>query len=451
MIDGSATAIRNCQRGCSDSSNDQRTAINTLLGTLANINLVRKEEWGKVILSMTYFFCLLSAYYVLRAVRDEIGSEHHEELPSSWTAVFFVMLAVVPFYWLLVQRFRRRVFIPAVNAFFIVNLLIFHQLLIRLEGDAKVWTEWAFYVWTSVFNLFVVSVFWSFMADLFQKEQSKRLFGFIAVGGTLGGIAGPTIAAIIVPMVGQANLILIPAGLLSLSIVCVLILSARPFANPSNSTRREEEPSGGVLAGIQLLIGSPYLLAICLYLLFYTFSSGIIYFEKAKILNEAFVDRAARTAFFAKVDLATNGLTLFLQGIAAGAFLTRLGVAATLAVLPLFNCIGFAVLGAAPGLWTLVIFDTARRASNFGLAKPAREVLWTVVGKEEKYKSKTFVDTVVYRGGDMATGWLHTGLSSGLGFGLSAIAFTVVPISGIWIAMAWFLGKKHENYTQPKI
>jgi AAA family ATP:ADP antiporter len=282
-----------------------------------------------------------------------------------------------------------------------------------------------------------VSVFWSFMADLFSNTQGKRLFGLIAAGGSLGAITGPTLTAVLSTSIGTSNLLLVSAGLLSVSLLCILRLIRYGRAHPAAGSG--QPLGGGVLSGVKRTFGSRYLLGIALFIWLYTTLSTFLYFEQAHIVKVAFAESAERTRVFAVIDLAVNSLTILFQVLVTGHVMRRLGVATALAGVPALLSFGFIALAVAPILPVLIITQVVRRAGNYALTKPAREVLFTVVDRESKYKAKNFIDTVVYRGGDAVSGWLFAGLK-GLGFGLSGIAWIAVPVALLWMTIGIRLG-----------
>ena len=413
------------------------------------------EERRAVGWSFLYFFCLLSGYYVLRPLRDEMGiAGGVQHLQWVFTGTFLAMLAAVPLFGAIAARFPRRRFLPWVYYFFIANILTFFALF-KTGADREIVAR-AFFIWTSVFNLFVVSVFWSFMADLYSNAQARRLFGLIAAGGSAGAIVGPAATALLAAPLGPVNLLLVSSALLGGAVICIhrLIALARSGATPAESgagREPDEAPpdaerpmGGGVFSGIALVFRSSYLLGICLFIWLYTTLSTFIYFEQAYIVRAAFDDPAQRTALFASIDLAVNVVTILLQALIAGRMMKRAGVTATLALIPLLVASGFIGLGLAPVLPVLIGFQVLRRAGDYGITRPAREVLFTVVGRETKYKAKNFIDTVVYRAGDAVSGWVFAGLKA-LGVTLTGIAYIAVPVSLAWFATAWFLGRKQEQ------
>jgi len=413
------------------------------------------EERRAVGWSFLYFFCLLSGYYVLRPLRDEMGiAGGVQHLQWVFTGTFVAMLAAVPLFGAIAARFPRHRFLPWVYYFFIANILTFFALF-KTGADREIVAR-AFFIWTSVFNLFVVSVFWSLMADLYSNSQARRLFGLIAAGGSAGAIVGPAATALLAAPLGPVNLLLVSCALLGGAVICIhrLIALAQSQAAPAKSGTESDSGTtppaaerplgGGVLSGIALVFRSSYLLGICLFIWLYTTLSTFIYFEQAYIVRAAYDDPAQRTALFASIDLAVNVITILLQALIAGRMMKQAGVTATLALIPLLVAGGFVGLGLAPVLPVLIAFQVLRRAGDYGITRPAREVLFTVVGRETKYKAKNFIDTVVYRAGDAISGWAFAGLKA-LGVTLTGIAYIAVPVSLAWFATAWFLGRKQEQ------
>ncbi len=409
---------------------------------------VRQGEATAMLWSFAYFFCLLCGYYILRPVRDEMGIQGGvENLQWLFTGTFVTMLAAVPLFGWVSSRYPRRKLLPIVYLFFVANLLIFYVLLqFRI---APTFTAQAFFIWISVFNLFVVSVFWSFMADLYRNEQARRLFGFISAGGSLGALAGPTLTAMLAPVTGPANLLPLSACLLLMAVLCIYRLTGRESRNPGEHTeiarRATEQPVGGsIIAGVTLVLKSPYLLGIGVYVVLGSVLATFLYFHQAYIVSMAIADSGGRTALFAQIDLAVNVLTLFCQLFVVNRLIGRFGVGVALMALPVLAVAGFLLIGLAPTLTVLVAFQVLRRAGEYAIARPAREILFTVLSREEKYKSKNFVDTVVFRGGDAVSGWLFEGLRI-LGLGFSGIAFVGVPIALLWAGTGWMLGRNQDE------
>ena len=374
-------------------------------------------EWAAFGWSFLYFFALLTGYYVMRPVRDAMGAVGN--LRWYFTATFVCMLLLTPVYGAVVARFPRRVFLPLVYVFFIACLGGFY---FAFDSDAA-WRGPVFFVWVAVFNLFAVTVFWSYMADVFESDQSRRLFGWIAAGGTIGGFLGPTITTVFVERIGIANLLLVTAALLALCLVCIVALG--PHARAREARRGgasgESAMGGSMLAGLRLIRDTPLLQAMCVLMVFGVGVGTLLYNEQAAIARAGFPDAAARTAFYARIDLAINVLTIVVQVGVTRWLLVRYGVGPTI-LLPAFAVlIGFSLLAASPLPLLVAIVQVATRAGEFSLGKPARDSIYTRVDREIRYKAKGVIDTAVYRGGDVTFVWLHHGLTQGLGLGSSGV------------------------------
>jgi ATP:ADP antiporter, AAA family len=395
--------------------------------------------------SFAYFFCVLSSYYVLRPVRDTIGAGRGlEQLPWLFTGTFVAMVLAVPLFGGLAARFPRRTLLPAVYAFFIVCLVALF-LVLRREPPPE-WAPGAFFIWLSVFNLFVVSVFWSFMADLWREEQARRLFGFISAGGTAGALLGPALAAAVAPLIGPFNLLPLAAAILGGALLCIAQLRRAAAARAPSDDRT---PVGGnALAGMTLVLRSRYLLGICLFMALASVLGTFVYFQQAHIARLAYSDPGDRTAFFAMIDLAVNALTITTQLFITARLVTYLGLPRMLPILPALTLAGFALLAVAPVAAVLVGFQVARRAGQYAITGPAREMLFTVVTREEKYKAKNFIDTVVYRGGDAVSGWAFAALTR-LGIGMTGVALVALPLAVAWIVTAIYLGRREEALRGP--
>ncbi|MCD6075164.1 MAG: transporter [Rhodospirillales bacterium] len=405
---------------------------------------VKREELSALLWSFAYFFSLLCGYFVLRPIRDEMGvASGPGMLPYLFTGTFFAMLCVIPFFGWLVKNFRRSQFIPYIYWFVIANLAIFWALF-QLDID-KVYIARAFFIWTSVYNLFVVSVFWSFMTDIFKTDQGKRLFGFIAAGGTTGTILGPTVTIALAVDLGPANLMLVTAVLLAFASLCVRRLTRLAAAQAPDE--REAEPDavgGGILAGISEAVKSPYMLGICAFMLLYTTTSTVLYFQQADIVRAAFSDPGERTRVFAGMDLAVSTLTLLCQLLATGRLIKRFGVTPAIMALAAITAVGFAALALAPTMAVLIAFQIVRRSADYAIQVPSLNVLYTVVSREQRYKTKNFIDTAVFRGGDMASGWAYHGLVR-LGLDIATIFWVCVPVAVVWMAVAWSLGRTQDK------
>jgi ATP:ADP antiporter, AAA family len=419
-------------------------------GWLRRMVAVQPGEVRALLWSFAYFFSLLAGYYVLRPLRDEMGvAGGVRNLQWLFTATFFVMLAAVPVFGAMVARLPRRRFIPLVYHFFVANIAVFWLLLTLDFG--KVHVARVFFVWISVFNLFAVSVFWSFMADLFASEQGKRLFGFIAAGGSAGALLGPVLTVALASRFGPVNLLIVAALLLELAVVCAHRLEpAAPQAAsaPVDSAldrRPESAPlGGGWLAGIAMVLRSPYLAGIALWVSLLSLAGTFLYFQQANIVAAASDDPAVRTRIFATIDLAIGILTIMVQFFATGRLITRFGVGRAAATLPLVFGLGFLALAFTPMLFVVIAFQAVQRTANFAISNPAREVLFTVLQREEKYKAKNVIDIVVFRGADALSGWLFAALR-GAGLELSTISLATVPVSAAWFILALALGRSQEQ------
>lgn len=411
---------------------------------------VRPAEARALLWSWLYVFALFLAYYVLRPIRDEMGvAGGVRNLPWLFTGTLLAMLAVNPLFAAAVRRWPRERFIAIAYRFFMVNLLVFMALLAFATPEQHVWIGRAFFIWVSVFNLFVVSVFWSFVVDVFDGEQGKRLFGFLAAGATLGGIGGSALTSGFVEHLGQSWLLLASIALLEVAVFAVRRLSriSDAFGRPVQGEDPHQPVGGGIFAGMTHTFRSPYLLGIAFFILFYAVTSTFLYFQQASIAEANFATRGERTAFFASIDLWVNVLTLAFQLFLTGRLIAWLGVATTLCALPLFSVLGFAALAATPSVGMFVVVQVARRVSNFALARPAREVLFTAVPREDRYKAKNFIDTVVYRGGDQVASWSYAGLLA-LGLGMTGISIVAVPLSILWLGLSFWLGRRQERLQE---
>jgi AAA family ATP:ADP antiporter len=403
---------------------------------------VKREEVALVLWSFAYFFCLLAAYYMIRPVRDEMAVQYGaERLHELLTATFLTMVAIIPVFGWLASRLPVSRLLPGIYIGFAVLLAGFYAVL--EGGTARVAVAPFFFVFVSVFNLFVVSVFWSFMADLYSTEASRRLFGFISAGGSLGAIAGPLAASALVPLVGVNSLLLASACTLLVTLVCIGALLRRSGAKRFLRSEADAGEKPSLWIGVVRIARSPYLIAICVFVTCYTVLGTMLYFQQVSMVREALPDPATRTRLFAAVDLAVNALTLVIQLFLTGRLLSRLGATTMLVALPVVSVIGFAALGAWNVLPVLVAVGVLRRAGEFAISKPTRETLFTVVPHDDKYQAKNVIDTVIHRGGDAASSWFAAALKSA-GLSLAGMAWVGVPIALLWLATALYLGRKHE-------
>lgn len=455
---------------------------------------LREGEGAALGWSFAYYFLLLCSYYILRPIRDEMGiAGGVDNLAWLFTGTLVGMLLIHPVFTSLVKSLPRKRFVPLTYRFFIANLVIFFVLFQVVPIEDSVWIGRIFFIWVSIFNLFVISVFWSFMTDIYRSAQSKRLFGMLAVGGTVGAMTGSGITSALVQALGPVNLLLISAlmleaaarvsGALEKAEQGLALAALRDeqedkdkvqvkeelFAGEPAPTERvpetdsgdadrqarvrqqvadkqQEVIGGGVLDGVRDVLRSPYLLGIALLMLLFTVTSTYLYFMQLDVVSGASEDSRVRTQLLANIDLIVNIITLITQLFLTGRILRWLGVGLSLAFLPLLSLIGFGLVGVAPALAVVLVFQIVRRAGNFAIQRPSREVLYTVLPRTEKYKAKNFNDTFVYRVGDQVGAWSYT-LMGSLGLGVSGLALSMVPVSAVWLLLALWLGAKYRAYN----
>lgn len=417
-----------------------------MLQRFANI---RRDEAGPTLIAGLFFFCVLTALMVVRPAREALGMQRGIEAVR-WLFIGTVVVTLLanPLFGLLVSRFRRLVFINATYLFFAFSLLAFHALLVLAPANIGERTGQVFYVWFSVFNLFATMLFWALMTDRFSLEQSKRLFGAIAVGGTLGAIFGPWLASLLARPLGTPALLLVAVGFLLLAMGAAWWLARlrTDRLEPARSDRDEAPAStehvvigGSAWEGFQAVFRSPYLLAIGAYVLILAVMATFVYFTRLQMVAALGTSLDMRTATFARIDMITQVATLLLQAIVTGHLMKRLGVSVTLALLPITVALGFIGLALVGSVAALIAFEAAFRAVQRGIMRPARETLFTIVPRADRYKSKAFIDTFVYRGGDVI-GAQTDGLLGRLGMGLAALASLAVPLAVIWMALGLWLG-----------
>ena len=409
---------------------------------------VRPEEVRAVLWCWLYIFALFSSYYIMRPIRDQMGiARGVEDLPWLFLGTLLAMLLVnLPFAYL-VKKLPRSRFIPLTYRFFAANILLFALALHLAAPEQTIWVGYVFFIWLSVYNLFVVSVFWQLNVDLFSPEQGKRLFGVIAVGATVGGMVGSSITAGLARQVSSTFLLISAAVLLEVAVFAASRLTrlspslhqprgaeneASSAAKQSNgeAAKPDERPiGGGVLSGLVNALRSPYIRAIAVFILLYTVTSTFAYFLQGQIVEHGIADRGERTAFFASIDFGVNTLALALQLFLSGRVIALLGVSLALTLLPALTMAGFAALAITPSLAAIAVFQVMRRAADYAITRPAREVLYTVASREDRYKAKGFIDTFIYRLGDQAGIWASKGLGE--------IGGRVLPLAAIVIAVAW--------------
>ena len=426
----------------------KRSRIAQLLGTTAN---VQGHEIKAVAGSFFFVVLLMSAYYILRPVRDAMASDWSDaEVSWLWTLNFFISTAVVALYGALVARFPLRLLVPAIYGIFALTFLIFYALALTLNDRTLI--DKSFYVWVSVFSLFHISVFWSFMSELFNKEQAGRLFGIIAAGASVGGLIGPSIPSFFSAYLSTDTLLLLASALLLLPIPLIFYLQtlkASDLGNEASAAKPIPSRIGGnPFAGFTLFISNPYLLAIGLFILLYTGISSFVYFELKNLLAE--LSRAERTAIWAQMDLAVNVLSIAVGLFATGRLVGKFGMPVTIALIPMMICTGLIIVAISPFLGAVIALQVIRRAGNYAVTRPAREVLFTRVDRETRFKAKPVIDIVAYRGGDMLMAWAFTGLTQGLGLGLAAVAAVGAGIAALWAMVGIYLGRWFEQEAHEK-
>ncbi len=422
-----------------------------LLKTVAR---VEPEEVKAVTISFVYFALLMGSYFVVRPVRDAMGTVYGVgSLEELYTGTFIASFFLAPAYAFLASRIKLSTFLPWVYGFIAVTMLGFYALFESLGGQQDRWVAAAFFVWVSTFNVLIISVFWSLMADTFSRTQAKRLFGFVAAGGTVGTIGGPALAALLVNAVGTNTLMLISAGGFVVTAWLVRVLERekrrlRALGHDAQATTLDRTLGGNPVEGFTLLFRSPYLLMIALFILLMTTISTIIYFQLGDLITKAFESREARTRAYAMIDLAVNGSTVFLQLFGTGRLIERFGVTAGLVLNPLIMVFAFLAVAFSPVLLVLGSIQVVRRFAEYAIAKPSREMLFTVVDQESKYKAKNVIDTVVYRFGDVTSAWLSAAV---LPYGVAGLAVAGIVMSAVWFPIAYRLGRRYESVRSGEV
>ncbi|MCH8502821.1 MAG: MFS transporter [Ectothiorhodospiraceae bacterium] len=417
---------------------------------------VRREELVPVLLSALFFFCVLPALMLLRPAREALGMQRGiEAVRWLFIGTALVTLLVNPLFGLLVSRLPRLKFISATYVFFAASLLVFYLVMVLAPDAIGVTTGQVFYVWFSVFNLFVTMVFWALMADRFSLEQGKRFFGLIAVGGTCGAIFGPWLASMLAEPLGTASLLLVSAGFLMLALTAawaVALLQPARSGSQQTTDSKEQPPAvdereiigGSAWEGVRAVLRSRYLSGIAGYVVILAIMATFLYFTRLQMVAALGDDLDLRTTIFARIDLITQTATLLMQALLAGHLMRRFGVHITLALLPLTAALGFIGLAIVGSLAALIVFEAVFRSLQRAIMRPARETLYTVTSREDKYKSKAFIDTFVYRGGDVVGAQVE-GLLGRLGMGLAAIASVAVPLALVWAALGFWLGRTQQR------
>lgn len=413
---------------------------------LKSASMVKEQEVRAVIFSFLFVVLLMSAYYILRPVRDSMASDWTDaEVSWLWTMNFFISTAIVALYGIMVSKFRFRLLVPAMYGIFAASFIIFY--ILGSISEDRTLIDKTFYVWVSVFSLFNISIFWSFMSELFSKEQSGRLFGIIAVGASVGGLIGPSITAFFSVSLGTDKLMLIASMMLLIPIPIIFHLQSLKVKDLNNkkldSATINQSIGGNPFAGFKMFFSNPYLLSIGLFIFLYTGISSFVYFELKNLLSD--FSRPERSVIWAQMDLAVNILAISTGLFATGRIVTKFGMPATIAMVPVMICIGLLVLAISPLLGVVVMLQIIRRSGNYAVTRPAREMLFTLVDQETRFKAKPVIDIVAYRGGDMLMAWLFTGLTQGLGLGLAAVAGVGAGIAALWSLVGIYLGRWFER------
>ena len=414
---------------------------------------IRADEIRATLISFLLILFLMTAYYLLRPVRDAMASDWTDaEVSWLWTFTFFFSAIAVSLYGIAVTKIKFTRLIPVVYGFFALSFTAFYAGTQSL-ADRELLDK-SFYVWLSVFSLFHVSVFWSFMSDLYSQPQAVRLFAFIGAGASAGGIIGPAIASLMVKDIGTDQLLLIASVLLLITLPGIGWLQNLKSTELSNEVPGEMSGAkastsaigGNPFAGFTMLFTSRFLLGICVFILLYVSIVSFVYFELKNLLAE--YTRNERSQIWSNMDLAVNSLTLLVALFATGRIAKRWGLSFTLASVPVLIAAGLLILAAAPMVAVVVGLQIVRRAGNYGITRPAREMLFTAVDRETRFKAKPVIDIVVYRGGDMMSAWAFTALSQGLGLGLAAVAGVGAGIAALWAIVGIYLGRQFHAFER---
>ena len=415
---------------------------------LAPLAAIQRHEAPAVIASFLLFFCIMAGFFAVRPVRDTVGTLiGADRLANLWIGTAAASVIVIPLYGWLVARFRRGVFLPWTYAAVAVSLG-FVGLAFRGGGTPGLRLSQFFWIFISVLNLFTISVFWSFLLELFRSEQTKRLFGIIAAGGTTGALAGPLFTDFAVSRVGNSGILFLGAGLFALAIVCqraLLIVwrSSSPAIGTSGRPAPDQAIGGSMWSGVTLVLKSPYVLGITLFVVLISAANTFLYFDQLRLVTDAFTDAGERTRFFARLDWIVQSLTIVSQLFLTGYIASRVGLVALLSIVPIATALAFAVLAVWNTLAVVAVSIVIRRFGQFAFVRPGREMLWSSLDNETKYKAKNFVDVPVYRAADAVFAQFDKGMHA-LGFGTPAIAIVGAVAAAVWAVNGWWLGRRHD-------
>jgi len=417
-----------------------------LLGKVLGLE---RHEYLAVAWSFAYFFCVLSSYYILRPVRESMAvGSGADTIPYLFLGTFAAMMVATPIFGWVTSRFPRRIFLPWVYMFFISNILIFWFVFSQLidDGADHVWLGRIFFVWLSVFNLFVVSVFWSFMADIYTRDQGRRLFGVITAGGSIGALIGGATTSVYVVDIGFQNLFPIAAALLTLGALCIGRLRkwvAVEHEEEIDETVESDTPLGGnPFSGITDVFRSKYFMAIAASSVIASLLGTALYMFAAQLVEESIPGANARTEFFSNINFWTNLFALLGQMFLVRHVVARFGIGRSLALMPIVSIAGFALLAFDPVLGVVALLTIARRALGFSFSKPTTDMLYSVVTPEEKYKTKNFIDTAVYRFGDIVGTW---SVKIMMGLGISGVSWVMLPFAAVWCFISLWLGRDYKR------
>ena len=421
----------------------------TITNILTRFVTVKSHEIKALLVSCLYFYLILCAYYIIRPIRSEMAIANGvENIQWLLLLTMFVLFAITPLFGWVTSRFKTRQFLSYCTLFFASHLILFF-FLFDVEQRSPLVTR-AFYVWVNVFNMFVVSLFWSFMNDVYSQTQSKRLFAFIAAGGTAGALTGPIITTALVQQLGLAPLLLFSGGILASSILCIRWLTNWAKQNVQTLKISDEDNTerlkGGVWDGMLLILKSPYLLGICLLIALYAISITFVQIQQAELVEQNYIDPKQRTQLFSQIDFAANALTLIFQLFLTSRLIEWLGYRATLLIIPLGITLGFGLMAASPMLAVMIGVEIFRRSGDYAIMKPAREMLFSVVSREEKYKAKNFIDTTILRTGNTFSAWLYSGVKA-LGASASGVAAVSIGLGIAWCSISYWLGSQYINKT----
>ena len=412
---------------------------------LSPVSAVERKEFPAVIAAFVLFFCVMSGYFAIRPVRDTFGSfMGRENLADLWIFTWVASVAIIPIYGFLVARVRRSVFLPWTYGAVALSLALVGMTL--TDGIPGVRAGQFFWVFLGVLNLFIISVFWSFLLEIFRTDQTKRLFGVIAAGGTAGALVGPLFTDFAVSTIGNAGVLFIGAGLFTIAIVCqrVLLKVWKSEGTPAQAIERDRIIGGNPLAGLAIVARSPYLLAIALFVFLLATANTFLYFEQLRLVEAAFADAESRTRMFARLDWIVQSLTIVSQVFLTGWIATRLGLVVLLSMVPVVVMFGFGGLAVWNTFPVLAVLIVGRRFGEYAFVRPGREMLFGPLDKETKYKAKNLIDVPVYRGADAAAAQVQVGVE-GAGFGPQTIAVLGVVTCALWAVNGWWLGRTHDR------